>query len=292
MKNRVEIENMIAAGEMDAADKQLRARLPDGEKRILAELILAGARARSKKRGKLGRGLIVGPYTAAQLGLKSYDVARRIGWREKYDSSYPYSGQWRRAEKIDNQRVEIWQYNPKKSAWIFTSEIKIARRGVGKNEIERLKKGEIAAKRMEKEIKKLVAQYAPETISIKREPHLIRATEDIYLLDGNTGEKYHLSDDFSARENFKRAIRGLSKRRKEIVKKAEIMEQAKSCFVALDDSVRAGNCLSGSQKFIAEHHLLDTLHPVGAIRGDILLGIEDSGFTRRAIVAALSRVAV
>ena len=173
MKNRVEIENMIAAGEMDAADKQLRARLPDGEKRILAELILAGARARSKKRGKLGRGLIVGPYTAAQLGLKSYDVARRIGWREKYDSSYPYSGQWRRAEKIDNQRVEIWQYNPKKSAWIFTSEIKIARRGVGKNEIERLKKGEIAAKQKRKQKRKNQANKKREQRAQKEKHHVL-----------------------------------------------------------------------------------------------------------------------
>ena len=56
-------------------------------------------------------------------------------------------------------------------------------------------------------------------------------------------------------------------------------------FVGFEDSLKSGNCKFGTEQFIAKHHI-DT-NKIGGIRGDILLDMELSSFTKRAVNQAM-----
>jgi len=61
-------------------------------------------------------------------------------------------------------------------------------------------------------------------------------------------------------------------------------------WVTAEDSHRGGNCRAATAQYGQElQRLLHTDGPVGAIRADVLLGLRDDSFTRRAVSAAQSR---
>jgi hypothetical protein len=54
----------------------------------------------------------------------------------------------------------------------------------------------------------------------------------------------------------------------------------------IQDSLGSGNCKFGTDAFIAKHHI-DT-SKIGGIRGDVLLSLENSNFTKRAVMQAIT----
>jgi hypothetical protein len=61
-----------------------------------------------------------------------------------------------------------------------------------------------------------------------------------------------------------------------------IKEVAQHVWITFADSIKSGNCEFGSRQFTARNHI--NLNELGAIRGDALLELEDSDFTRRIIL--------
>ncbi len=105
-------------------------------------------------------------------------------------------------------------------------------------------------------------------------------------------EEYHfflgeLFNSSSARDFFTKVQVALQKRILEKVEESALMEKAKFVFVGLQDSYNAGNCQSGTEAFCNRNHI-DTKN-IGAIRGDEVLRMEVSNFTKRAVFAALKR---
>ena len=64
-----------------------------------------------------------------------------------------------------------------------------------------------------------------------------------------------------------------------------LVQKAKRVFVGLEDSYKAGNCKAGTSSWVKEHHI-DT-NKIGGIRGDEILRMDYSDFTRRAVLEAL-----
>jgi hypothetical protein len=58
-------------------------------------------------------------------------------------------------------------------------------------------------------------------------------------------------------------------------------------FVSIEDSIESGNCSVGTMNFISQHRI--NTKKIGGIRGDALLEIENSVFTRRAVLHALKK---
>ena len=77
----------------------------------------------------------------------------------------------------------------------------------------------------------------------------------------------------------------LEKRKLERLSQAELFEKASRVFVGIDDSIGSGNCQYGTTQFIVKHHI-DT-KKIGGIRGDVLLQMENSNFTKRAVNHAI-----
>lgn len=61
-------------------------------------------------------------------------------------------------------------------------------------------------------------------------------------------------------------------------------EQYKSTWVTVDDSLKSGNCSTGTQQFLKR--IKREIGNVCAIRGDILLKMQDDYYTRRAVITA------
>lgn len=61
-----------------------------------------------------------------------------------------------------------------------------------------------------------------------------------------------------------------------------LKDVAEHVWVTFSDSIKAGNCEFGSRQFVERNHI--NLEELGAIRGDALLEMEDSDFTRRIIL--------
>lgn len=110
------------------------------------------------------------------------------------------------------------------------------------------------------------------------------------------GEEYHfdiasviaddLEEEVSLREFIVSALEALAKRKIEKLSQAELFEKASRVFIGIEDSLLSGNCSFGTNQFIAKHHI-DT-SKIGGIRGDLLLEMEKSNFTMRAITYALA----
>ena len=71
-------------------------------------------------------------------------------------------------------------------------------------------------------------------------------------------------------------------------KKFWSVENLKHIFVSSQDSIRAGNCESGTQQAISR--LVKQFGNFCGLRADVLLDANKSNYTRRAIVAASNRV--
>ena len=81
------------------------------------------------------------------------------------------------------------------------------------------------------------------------------------------------------------AVDAINKRKVAKISQAELYESASRIFVGIDDSLDSGNCSFGTEQFVLKHHI-DT-KSVGGIRGDALLDMELSNFTKRAVMQAI-----
>jgi hypothetical protein len=108
-------------------------------------------------------------------------------------------------------------------------------------------------------------------------------------------EEYHfdifdvISQDIDGTQLLKEFIvevlEALEKRKLEKISQAELFEKASRVFVGIADSIESGNCQYGTTQFVLKHHI-DT-QKIGGIRGDVLLQMENSNFTKRAVNHAI-----
>ena len=102
-------------------------------------------------------------------------------------------------------------------------------------------------------------------------------------------EEYHffLSELYKTgpRKFYEIVSSNIAKRRSEKIEKDTLMRKAARVFVGLEDSVNSGNCKSGTKAF-CDRFDIDTVK-IGGIRGDTLLALDYSPFTRRAVAMAV-----
>ena len=105
------------------------------------------------------------------------------------------------------------------------------------------------------------------------------------------GEEYHfyLAELFNSdpKKFYEYVSNQLTKRINERIEVNELSKKAKYVFVGLDDSVKSGNCMAGTRAFCARFGI-DT-NKIGGIRGDELLKLDYSPYTRRAVMQAIKR---
>ncbi len=105
------------------------------------------------------------------------------------------------------------------------------------------------------------------------------------------GEEYHftLGELFNEAPNkfYSKISKKLSKRLLEKYEQTLLVQKAKRVFVGLEDSYEAGNCKAGTSSWVKEHHI-DT-NKIGGIRGDVLLEMDFSNFTKRTVLEALAK---
>lgn len=77
----------------------------------------------------------------------------------------------------------------------------------------------------------------------------------------------------------------LTKRLMEKLEHTVLIQKAANVFVGLQDSLDSGNCNTGTLQFCHRHHI-DT-NRIGGVRGDELLRMEFTNFTRRAVMQAI-----
>ncbi len=102
-------------------------------------------------------------------------------------------------------------------------------------------------------------------------------------------EEYHftlheLYDD-GAKELYERASSGLSTRLNALYSNTILLKKASTVFVGLEDSYSSGNCVAGTKSFCSRHGV--DINKIGGIRGDALLEMDFSMFTRNAVAAAI-----
>jgi hypothetical protein len=104
-------------------------------------------------------------------------------------------------------------------------------------------------------------------------------------------EEYHfyLSELYETkpRKFYENASANLTKRKVESLNYNNFMKKAAMVFVGFDDSVDSGNCKSGTQAFCNRFDI--DLQKVGGVRGDALLEMDYSSFTRRAVIEAIQK---
>lgn len=98
---------------------------------------------------------------------------------------------------------------------------------------------------------------------------------------------HDVEGEHSLKEFLANALSMLEKRRLEKIEESELYEKASKVFIGIQDSLSSGNCQLGTNQFVHKHNI--DINKVGGIRGDILLEIEKSNFTLRAVSYAISR---
>jgi len=113
---------------------------------------------------------------------------------------------------------------------------------------------------------------------------------DLYALKFKN-ELYHfyLADLFASNYKifYQQAVSALAKRSLEKQKYKGLLEKAKYIYVGLQDSYSSGNCKPGTESFCKKHNIDTT--KIGGVRGDVLLGMEFSNFTRRVVLTAIDK---
>lgn len=116
-------------------------------------------------------------------------------------------------------------------------------------------------------------------------------TEDMSYSIKYKEEEYHFSlielYETTPEKLYKRASKGLSDRLNSIYSEKIIMKKAKSVFVGLEDSYSSGNCHTGTDMFCRKHKIDTSV--IGGIRGDYLLELDFTDFTKRAVLEAIKR---
>ncbi len=106
------------------------------------------------------------------------------------------------------------------------------------------------------------------------------------------GEEYHfmlgeMLEADSAEAFFTKIREALAKRLMEKLEHTVLIQKAANVFVGLQDSLDSGNCNTGTMDFCHRHHI-DTKE-IGGLRGDVILSMEFSNFTRRAVMQAITK---
>lgn len=100
------------------------------------------------------------------------------------------------------------------------------------------------------------------------------------------GETYHFSYtelfESSPKALIKKALIALEKRKIERAASATLLQKASRVFISVEDSLESGNCRFGTNSFLGRYHIDTT--KIGGIRGDELLRLESTDFTRRAVL--------
>jgi hypothetical protein len=105
-----------------------------------------------------------------------------------------------------------------------------------------------------------------------------------YILDVITQD---INGVQSLKEFIVHVLEALEKRKLEKIPQKEFLEKATRVFVSVEDSIKSGNCQYGTTQFLLKHHI--DSQKIGGIRGDALLELENSDFTRRAVNHAIIR---
>ncbi len=102
-------------------------------------------------------------------------------------------------------------------------------------------------------------------------------------------EEYHFSlsqlFEINPRKFYEVVSANIAKRKIEDADHDVFVRKATKVFVGFHDSVESGNCKSGTQSFCNRFGI--DVQKVGGIRGDALLGMDYSSFTRRAVIQAI-----
>ena len=109
------------------------------------------------------------------------------------------------------------------------------------------------------------------------------------------GEEYHFNiwevifkdneGEESLREFIQETLFNIQKRKLYNLNDKELKEKAKRVFVGIQDSLASGNCRFGTMSFIDSHNI--DISKIGGIRGDYLLDMELSNYTKRVVAYAL-----
>lgn len=98
-----------------------------------------------------------------------------------------------------------------------------------------------------------------------------------------------LTNDITNTESLhdfvKYVLQQLFKRQQERISDSELFDKASKIFVSCDDSIESGNCKIGTQQFMLENY--DLMSGFGGIRGDVLLNISNTKYTKRAVYQAI-----
>lgn len=98
---------------------------------------------------------------------------------------------------------------------------------------------------------------------------------------------HDIEGEITIKEFLENALAMLEKRRLEKINESELYENASKVFIGIQDSLSSGNCELGTNQFVQKHNI--DINKVGGIRGDILLEIEKSNFTLRAVSYAIAK---
>jgi len=104
-------------------------------------------------------------------------------------------------------------------------------------------------------------------------------------------DEYHfrlgelLDEDTNPLEFLENILEQINTRRIKRLSEEKLFEKASYVFVGVEDSYLAGNCKVGTRDFINRHHIDTGI--IGGLRGDELLRLENSSFTKRAVMQAL-----
>jgi predicted Zn-ribbon and HTH transcriptional regulator len=107
-------------------------------------------------------------------------------------------------------------------------------------------------------------------------------------------QEYHFElkelfeEDVNPIEFVQDCLVAINRRRIESISIAELVEKASHVFVGIDDSYAVGNCEFGTREFINRHRI-DT-NVIGGIRGDALLELETSQFTKNMVMHKIVQI--
>jgi len=113
----------------------------------------------------------------------------------------------------------------------------------------------------------------------------IKIDKEEYHFDIATVISDAINDEVPFLDFINNAVEALYKRKTEKLSQSALFEKASHVFVGINDSLESGNCSFGTDQFIMKHHI-DT-KKIGGIRGDVLLEMELSNFTKRAVMQAI-----
>lgn len=121
--------------------------------------------------------------------------------------------------------------------------------------------------------------------SINTSAWAIKIDKEEYHFDIATVIADAISEEVPFLDFINNAITALYKRKTEKLSQYELFKEASHVFVGINDSIESGNCSFGTDQFIMKHHI--DAKKIGGIRGDVLLEMELSNFTKRAVMQAI-----